>query len=93
MCFHGRRFVLTSLPVRHCVYCTDVTQMAKNKGLMPKRKKEQRNPRVKNKLKYRKAKIRRKGAVSHLNALVIVYTEKKNPVAVAWCTTCTCIVV
>lgn len=38
-------------------------QMAKNKGLTPHRKKEQRNPRVKHKLKYRKAKIRRKGAV------------------------------
>ncbi|XP_028146545.1 something about silencing protein 10 [Diabrotica virgifera virgifera] len=38
-------------------------EMAKNKGLTPHRKKEQRNPRVKHKLKYRKAVIRRKGAV------------------------------
>ncbi|XP_052741387.1 something about silencing protein 10 [Bicyclus anynana] len=38
-------------------------QIAKNKGLTPHRKKEQRNPRVKHKLKYRKAKIRRKGAI------------------------------
>lgn len=38
-------------------------QISKNKGLTPHRKKEQRNPRVKHKLKYRKAKIRRKGAV------------------------------
>ncbi|XP_063536531.1 something about silencing protein 10 [Cydia strobilella] len=38
-------------------------QIAKNKGLTPHRKREQRNPRVKHKLKYRKAKIRRKGAV------------------------------
>ncbi|KAJ2949184.1 hypothetical protein O0L34_g6126 [Tuta absoluta] len=38
-------------------------QIAKNKGLTPHRKKEQRNPRVKHKLKFRKAKIRRKGAV------------------------------
>ncbi|CAH1174267.1 unnamed protein product [Phaedon cochleariae] len=38
-------------------------QMAKNKGLTPHRKKELRNPRVKHKLKYRKAVIRRKGAV------------------------------
>lgn len=30
---------------------------------MPHRKKEQRNPRVKHRNKYRKAKIRRKGAV------------------------------
>ncbi|XP_060531611.1 something about silencing protein 10 [Cylas formicarius] len=38
-------------------------QIAKNKGLTPHRKKEFRNPRVKHKLKYRKAIIRRKGAV------------------------------
>lgn len=38
-------------------------QIAKNKGLMPSRKKEQRNPRVKHRNKFRKAKIRRKGAV------------------------------
>ncbi|XP_072397853.1 something about silencing protein 10 isoform X2 [Diabrotica undecimpunctata] len=38
-------------------------EMAKNKGLTPHRKKEQRNPRVKHKLKFRKAIIRRKGAV------------------------------
>ncbi|XP_057318129.1 something about silencing protein 10 [Microplitis mediator] len=38
-------------------------QIAKNKGLTPHRKKEQRNPRVKHRNKYRKAQIRRKGAV------------------------------
>lgn len=38
-------------------------QMAKNRGLTPRRKKEQRNPRVKHRNKYRKAKIRRKGAI------------------------------
>ncbi|EEB11683.1 Something about silencing protein, putative [Pediculus humanus corporis] len=38
-------------------------EMAKNKGLTPKRKKELRNPRVKNRRKYEKAKIRRKGQV------------------------------
>ncbi|GJQ65443.1 hypothetical protein Trydic_g7549 [Trypoxylus dichotomus] len=38
-------------------------QIAKNKGLTPHRKKEQRNPRVKHRNKFRKAKIRRKGAV------------------------------
>lgn len=38
-------------------------QIAKNKGLTPYRKKELRNPRVKHRNKYRKAKIRRKGAV------------------------------
>lgn len=38
-------------------------QMSKNKGLTPHRKKEQRNPRVKHRNKFRKAKIRRKGQV------------------------------
>ncbi|XP_043484019.1 something about silencing protein 10 [Leptopilina heterotoma] len=38
-------------------------QIAKNKGLTPHRSKEQRNPRVKHRNKYRKAMIRRKGAV------------------------------
>lgn len=38
-------------------------QMSKNKGLTPRRKPEQRNPRVKNRNKYRKAVIRRKGSV------------------------------
>lgn len=38
-------------------------QMAKNKGLTPHRKKEQRNPRVKHRNKYRKAKITRKTSV------------------------------
>lgn len=38
-------------------------EMKKNKGLTPHRKKEQRNPRVKHRNKFRKAKIRRKGAV------------------------------
>lgn len=38
-------------------------QMKKNKGLTPYRKKELRNPRVKHRNKFRKALIRRKGAV------------------------------
>lgn len=38
-------------------------QIAKNKGLTPHRKKELRNPRVKHRNKYRKAQIRRKGAI------------------------------
>lgn len=38
-------------------------EIAKNKGLTPKRKKELRNPRVKHKLKYKKALVRRKGQV------------------------------
>uniref|UniRef100_A0A131XZJ2 Putative disrupter of silencing sas10 n=1 Tax=Ixodes ricinus TaxID=34613 RepID=A0A131XZJ2_IXORI len=38
-------------------------QIAKNKGLTPKRKKEYRNPRVRHKMKYRRAKISRRGQV------------------------------
>uniref|UniRef100_A0A3P8X2F6 UTP3 small subunit processome component n=1 Tax=Cynoglossus semilaevis TaxID=244447 RepID=A0A3P8X2F6_CYNSE len=38
-------------------------RMAKNKGLTPKRKKIDRNPRVKHREKFRRAKIRRKGQV------------------------------
>ncbi|KAL6464655.1 hypothetical protein MHYP_G00269720 [Metynnis hypsauchen] len=38
-------------------------QMAKNKGLAPKRKKIDRNPRVKHREKFRRAVIRRKGQV------------------------------
>ncbi|KAF5283229.1 hypothetical protein FQA39_LY17376 [Lamprigera yunnana] len=38
-------------------------QIAKNKGLTPHRNKLQRNPRVKHRNKYRRALIRRKGAV------------------------------
>ncbi|KAM8868158.1 something about silencing protein 10 isoform 2-T2 [Synchiropus picturatus] len=42
-------------------------QMAKNKGLTPKRKKIDRNPRAKYREKFRRAKIRRKGQVgTHL---------------------------
>lgn len=38
-------------------------EIAKNKGLTPKRKKENRNPRVKHRNKFHKANIRRKGQV------------------------------
>ncbi|KAK2874206.1 hypothetical protein QQF64_003841 [Cirrhinus molitorella] len=38
-------------------------QMSKNKGLTPKRKKINRNPRVKHREKFRRAQIRRKGQV------------------------------
>ncbi|XP_076753966.1 UTP3 small subunit processome component Sas10 [Xylocopa sonorina] len=48
-------------------------QIAKNKGLTPCRKKEQRNPRVKHRNKYRKAKIRRKGAVRAVRKEVTRY--------------------
>lgn len=41
-------------------------QMYKNQGLAPKRNKDQRNPRVKHRHKFEKAKIRRKGQVRTL---------------------------
>lgn len=52
-----------------------VSQMAKNKGLTPKRKKIDRNPRVKHREKFRRAKIRRKGQVCVLKqgVIIIVY--------------------
>lgn len=46
------------------IYTFLIRQMAKNKGLTPKRKKIDRNPRVKYREKFRRAKIRRKGQVS-----------------------------
>ncbi|RZC40431.1 something about silencing protein 10, partial [Asbolus verrucosus] len=48
-------------------------QIAKNKGLTPHRKKEQRNPRVKHRNKFRKAKIRRKGAVREVRTEISRY--------------------
>ncbi|XP_014367192.2 something about silencing protein 10 [Papilio machaon] len=53
-------------------------QIAKNKGLTPHRKKEQRNPRVKHKLKYRKAKIRRKGAIREPRSEVARYSGEAS---------------
>ena len=38
-------------------------QIEKNKGLTAKKRKELRNPRVKHRMKFKKAKIRRKGQV------------------------------
>lgn len=49
-------------------------QMAKNRGLTPYRKKELRNPRVKHRNKYRKAKIRRKGAVREVRKELTRYS-------------------
>lgn len=48
-------------------------QIAKNKGLTPHRKKEQRNPRVKHRNKYKKALIRRKGAVREVRREISRY--------------------
>jgi len=48
-------------------------KIAKNKGLTPKRSKLQRNPRVKNRMKYSKALKRRKGAVRDIRDQNIKY--------------------
>ena len=48
-------------------------QIAKNKGLTPKRSKLQRNPRVKNRKKFDKAKVRRKGQVREVRTEVKKY--------------------
>jgi len=49
-------------------------QIAKNKGLQPKRSKLQRNPRVKHRHKYEKAKVRRKGQVREVRKEVKKYS-------------------
>ncbi|XP_059085247.1 something about silencing protein 10-like [Tigriopus californicus] len=49
-------------------------QMAKNKGLTPKRSKLQRNPRVKNRKKFEKAKVRRKGQVREVRTETTKYS-------------------
>ena len=48
-------------------------QIAKNKGLQPKRNKLQRNPRVKHRHKFEKAKVRRKGQVREVRKEVKKY--------------------
>lgn len=48
-------------------------QIEKNKGLTAQKRKELRNPRVKNKIKYKKAVIRRKGAVQQVRSKVDLY--------------------
>ena len=48
-------------------------QIEKNKGLAPKRSKLQRNPRVKHRVKFAKAKVRRKGQVREVRTEVNKY--------------------
>ncbi|XP_040575976.1 something about silencing protein 10 [Lepeophtheirus salmonis] len=49
-------------------------KIAKNKGLTPKRSKLQRNPRVKHRVKFEKAKVRRKGQVRTVRTEVKKYS-------------------
>lgn len=61
----GKRAI--TYQVGNLLYVTIMTsfflKMSRNKGLMPKRKKEQRNPRVKHRNKYNRALIKRKSQV------------------------------
>ncbi|CAG0898457.1 unnamed protein product [Cyprideis torosa] len=53
-------------------------QIAKNKGLVAKKKKEYRNPRVKHRMKFRKAVIRRKGQVRAMRSEVKKYSGEAS---------------
>lgn len=55
-------------------------QIAKNKGLTATKRRELRNPRVKNKIKFRKAVIRRKGAVREVRSKVDLYAGEASGV-------------
>ncbi|XP_043916378.1 something about silencing protein 10 [Protopterus annectens] len=57
-------------------------QIAKNKGLTPKRKKIDRNPRVKHREKYRRAKIRRKGQVREVRTEEHRYTGELSGIRI-----------
>lgn len=47
-------------------------QISRNKGLTPKRKKEQRNPRVKHRKKFHKAVIKRRSQVTYKLLVITV---------------------
>ena len=53
-------------------------EMSKNKGLAPKRSKLMRNPRVKHRVKYQKAKVRRKGQVREVRTEVKKYAGEMS---------------
>uniref|UniRef100_A0A2M4AJE1 Putative disrupter of silencing sas10 n=1 Tax=Anopheles triannulatus TaxID=58253 RepID=A0A2M4AJE1_9DIPT len=53
-------------------------QMAKNKGLTVRKRRDQRNVRVKNKMKYRKALIRRKGAIRPVRTETTRYSGESS---------------
>ncbi|KAG8178794.1 hypothetical protein JTE90_024656 [Oedothorax gibbosus] len=56
-------------------------QISKNKGLTTKRKKEMRNPRVHNKMKFRKAQIKRKGQVKNVIREVTKYAGEPTGIS------------
>ena len=53
-------------------------QMFKNKGLAPKRNKDQRNPRVKHRHKFEKAKVRRKGQIRSIRTETKRYSGESS---------------
>uniref|UniRef100_UPI00358ECD00 something about silencing protein 10 n=1 Tax=Myxine glutinosa TaxID=7769 RepID=UPI00358ECD00 len=53
-------------------------QIAKNKGLTPKRRKLDRNPRVKHREKFRRALIRRKGQVRNVRQEIYAYGGERT---------------
>ena len=53
-------------------------QMFKNKGLAPKRNKDQRNPRVKHRHKFEKATVRRKGQVRSIRTETKRYSGESS---------------
>lgn len=57
-------------------------EMAKNKGLTPKRKKEQRNPRVKHRNKFKKALVRRRGQVRTARKEIPVYAGEPSGIKI-----------
>jgi len=58
-------------------------EIQKNRGLTPRRKKEHKNPRVKNRLKYRKAKIRRRGQIREVRHELKPYTGEFSGIRAA----------
>jgi len=53
-------------------------EMSKNKGLIRKRRKELKNPRVKHKVKYKKAKIKHKGQVREVKPETMRYGGERT---------------
>jgi U3 small nucleolar RNA-associated protein 3 len=58
-------------------------QILRNRGLTPKRKKEYKNPRVKHRLKYRKAKIRRRGQIREVRHEINPYAGELSGIRAA----------
>lgn len=53
-------------------------QIIKNKGLTAQKRKELRNPRIKNKIKFKKALVRRKGSVREVRSQTGIYAGESS---------------